>query len=65
MTSAVTDEDLLAQQAALQQQGRELPARLDLDALVADVGPLLVVGSFVSGLMSWREVDRRDRGDAG
>jgi hypothetical protein len=32
-------------------------ARLDLDALVADVGPLLVTGSFVSGLMSWPEVD--------
>jgi hypothetical protein len=55
--SAVTDEDLLARQDALQEQGREMLARLDLDALVADVGPLLVTGSFVSGLMSWREVD--------
>jgi hypothetical protein len=53
----VTDEDLLARQAALQEQGREVLARLNLDALVADVGPLLVTGSFVSGLMSWREVD--------
>jgi hypothetical protein len=50
--SAVTDEDLLARQAALQEQGRELLARLSLDALVADVGPWLVTGSFVSGLMS-------------
>jgi hypothetical protein len=55
--SAVTDEDLLARQAALQEQGRELLARLNLDALVADVGPWLVTGSFVSGLMSWREID--------
>src|SRR2546430_2215948 len=55
--SAVTDEDLLARQAALQEQGREVLARLDLDTLVADVGPLLVTGSFVSGLMSWPEVD--------
>jgi hypothetical protein len=55
--SAATDEDLLARQAALQERGREVLARLDLDALVADVGPLLVTGSFVSGLMSWPEVD--------
>lgn len=55
--SAVTDEDLLARQAALQERGREVLARLDLDALVAGVGPLLVTGSFVSGLMSWPEVD--------
>jgi hypothetical protein len=55
--SAVTDEDLLAWQDALQEQGREMLARLDLDALVADVGPLLVTGSFVSGPMAWREVD--------
>jgi hypothetical protein len=44
--SAVTDEDLLARQAAFQQQGRDLLARLNLDALAADVGPLLVTGSF-------------------
>jgi hypothetical protein len=55
--SGVTDEDLLARQDALQEQGREMLARLNLEALVADVGPLLVTGSFVSGLMSWREVD--------
>lgn len=30
---------------------------LDLAALVAGIGPLLVAGSFVSGLMCWREVD--------
>ena len=32
-------------------------AVLDLAALVAEVGPLLVTGSFVSGLMCWRELD--------
>jgi hypothetical protein len=32
-------------------------AGLDLAGLVADVGPLLVTGSFVSGLMCWREPD--------
>ena len=30
---------------------------LDLAGLVGDVGPLLVTGSFVSGLMCWRELD--------
>ena len=32
-------------------------AGLDLAALVGDAGPLLVTGSFVSGLMCWRELD--------
>jgi hypothetical protein len=32
-------------------------AALDLAAVVADAGPLLVTGSFVSGLMCWPEVD--------
>ena len=32
-------------------------AGLDLAALVADIGPLLLAGSFVSGLMCWRELD--------
>jgi len=32
-------------------------AWLDLAALTGDVGPLLVTGSFVSGLMCWRELD--------
>ena len=55
--SSVTDEELLARQAALQEQAREVLAALDLAALVAGTGPLLVTGSFVSGLMSWPEVD--------
>jgi hypothetical protein len=46
-----------ARQSALQDEAREVLAGLDLAALVADVGPLLVTGSFVSGLMCWRELD--------
>jgi hypothetical protein len=53
----VSDEDLLARQSALQDEARQVLAELDLAALVAGVGPLLVTGSFVSGLMCWREVD--------
>jgi hypothetical protein len=55
--SPVSEEDLLARQAVLQDQARQVLAELDLDALLADVGPLLVTGSFVSGLMCWRELD--------
>jgi len=55
--ASASDEDLLARQSALQDQARQVLAGLDLAALVADIGPLLVTGSFVSGLMCWREVD--------
>jgi hypothetical protein len=55
--SAASDEELLARQSALQAEAREVLAELDLAALVADVGPLLVAGSFVSGLMCWRDLD--------
>jgi hypothetical protein len=53
MMSSVSEDDLLARQATLQDEARELLAGLDLAGLVADVGPLLVTGSFVSGLMCW------------
>src|SRR5258708_39164612 len=55
--SPASDEDLLARQSALQDAAREVLAGLDLAALVADVGPVLVTGSGVSGLMCWRELD--------
>src|SRR5258707_14142509 len=55
--SPASDEDLLARQSALQDAAREVLAGLDLAALVADVGPVLVTGSVVSGLMCWRELD--------
>jgi len=55
--SLASDEDLLARQCALQEEARQVLAGLDLAALVADIGPLLVAGSFVSGLMCWRELD--------
>jgi len=53
----MSDDDLLARQAALQDEARQVLAGLDLAGLVADVGPMLVTGSFVSGLMCWRELD--------
>ena len=51
------DEELQARQAALQDEAREVLSGLDLAALVADLGPLLLTGSYVSGLMCWPEVD--------
>src|SRR5271169_808513 len=55
--SPASDEELLVRQSALQAEAGEVLAGLDLAALVADIGPLLVTGSFVSGLMCWRELD--------
>ena len=53
----VSDGDLLARQSALQEEARQLLAGLDLAGLTAGVGPFLVTGSLVSGLMVWPEVD--------
>jgi hypothetical protein len=55
--SPAADEDLLVRQSALQEEARRLLAALDLAALIADTGPLLITGSFVSGLMCRPEVD--------
>jgi hypothetical protein len=56
---AVTDrdEDLLARQRALQQEAAEVLGELNLTERLAGFGPPLMVGSFVSGLMVWRELD--------
>jgi hypothetical protein len=51
------DAELLARQSALQHEARELLAELDLAALVPGAGPVLLAGSYVSGLMCWPEVD--------
>jgi hypothetical protein len=55
--SPASDEALLARQSALQEEAAAVLAELGLAELVADVGLLLVTGSFVSGLMCWPELD--------
>lgn len=55
--SSASDEELLARQSALQEEAAEILTGLGLAALVADIGPQLVTGSFVSGLMCWPELD--------
>ncbi|MFC0107191.1 hypothetical protein [Kibdelosporangium aridum] len=51
-------ESKLAQrQAQLQAEGTELLRELKLVELLTESGPVLMAGSFVSGLMTWRELD--------
>jgi hypothetical protein len=57
MLASAGDEELLERQAALHAEGAEVLARLDLGSLLGDVGSVLVIGSYVSGLMSWRDLD--------
>jgi hypothetical protein len=47
----MSDAELVERQAALQADGAELLARL------GRLGPLTATGSFVSGLMVWRDLD--------
>jgi hypothetical protein len=42
--SLASDDELLARQAALQDEAREMIAGLDLAALVGDAGPLQTSG---------------------
>jgi hypothetical protein len=51
------DEVLWARQTALQAQAAAILADLDMAAIVADVGPMLLTGSYVSGLMCWPDLD--------
>ena len=56
--------DLLRRQDALQAEARLVVAELGLDALLSQAGRVEQVGSSVSGLMVWRDLDfnvlRRD-----
>jgi hypothetical protein len=57
MPISAGDQELLTRQAALQAEAAQVLAELDLDRLFGDVGPVLVVGSYLSGLMCWRDLD--------
>lgn len=52
-----TAGELLARQAALQSQVGEVIADLDLMSLLTVVGHPVQVGSAVTGLMVWRDID--------
>lgn len=57
MLSPASDEELISRQVALQAEAADVLAGLDLAAIVADIGPILLTGSYVSGLMSWPDLD--------
>jgi hypothetical protein len=57
MLTSAPDQELLARQVALQAEATQVLAELDLGQRFADVGPVLVVGSYLSGLMCWRDLD--------
>jgi hypothetical protein len=50
-------DELLRRQAKLRSAADRLLAELDLAGLFADIGPVLLTGSYVSGLMTWPELD--------
>ena len=52
-----TDTELFERQRALQGEARELLAQTDLLPLLRLVGTPHVIGSFVYGLMVWRDLD--------
>ena len=51
------EQSLLIQQRTLQEEAALVIAELDLGRRLAIFGPALVTGSYVSGLMVWRELD--------
>jgi hypothetical protein len=51
------DEELMERQTALQAAATELLEDPTWTAVFDDVGTPIVTGSYVSGLMSWRELD--------
>jgi hypothetical protein len=52
-----SDRDLLERAAALQLEAREVLTKVELERTLSDFGPALFAGSFVSGLMTWRDLD--------
>jgi hypothetical protein len=48
---------LLDRQAALQDEAGEVLTELDLRGRLAGYRPVLMAGSFISGLMVWRDLD--------
>lgn len=52
-----SDDELWARQTTLQAEAAAILVELDLAATVADIGPMLLAGSYVSGLMCWPDLD--------
>jgi hypothetical protein len=55
--SPLRDDELLERAAALRVEGRDFLDRHAVEARLAQAGPVQLVGSLVTGLMVWRDVD--------
>jgi hypothetical protein len=51
------DDELSARQSLLRQEAAALLEELDRSGILAEIGPLALAGSYVSELMSWRDLD--------
>jgi hypothetical protein len=51
------DGELLARQGALQAEATAILAELAVAEVFGDAGPMLLAGSYVSGLMGWPDLD--------
>ena len=56
-TQKPTDEELLGRQAALQAEGRQFVAEHRIEGILEPLGRVIPVGSAVTGLMVWRDLD--------
>ena len=56
-TQTPTDDELLERQAALQAESREFAAEHRVERLLEPLGRVIPVGSAVTGLMVWRDLD--------
>lgn len=54
---SLTDDELLERAAALRAEGRAFLDRHNVEPRLAEEGSVELVGSFVTGLMVWRDLD--------
>lgn len=57
MPTSAADEEFAARQSTLRREATALLDELDRSAILTDVGPVALAGSYVSELMCWRELD--------
>jgi hypothetical protein len=54
---SASDDELSARQTLLRQEAAALLEELDRSGILAELGPLALAGSYLSELMSWRDLD--------
>jgi hypothetical protein len=55
--ASAADEELAATQSSLRREATALLEELQRAAILTDVGPVALAGSYISELMCWREID--------